>query len=52
METKPDETFIRDVEYIVDYLWHDEERHFEESGCPDDHIFLTLRRLKAALTTK
>jgi hypothetical protein len=51
MEKKPDETFIRDVEAIVDYLWRDEERHFEESGCPNDHIFLVLRRLKTALTT-
>lgn len=35
-----------DIKRVIDYLWGDEERHFEENDCPDDHIFLILKRLK------
>ncbi len=31
---------------IIDYLYHDEEKHFDELGEPNDHIFLKLKRLK------
>ncbi len=31
---------------LVDYLWADEERHFEESEDKDNHIFNVLKRLK------
>lgn len=34
----------KDLKVIVDYLWHDEARHYEESR-RKDHIFLTLKRL-------
>ncbi len=34
------------IKNLVDYLWKDEEKHFEESGCPENHIFNTLKELK------
>lgn len=30
---------------LVDYLWKDEETHFEESGKPANHIFNILKRI-------
>ena len=35
-----------DIIALVDYLWADEERHFEESEEKDNHIFNVLKRLK------
>ena len=35
------------IKEVLDYLWEDEERHFEESGEPDNHIFPVLKCLKA-----
>lgn len=37
----------RDIKTVVGYLWHDEEKHYEEMDNPKNHIFLTLKRLKA-----
>jgi hypothetical protein len=34
---------------VVDYLWDDEEEHYQDSGSPDGHIFGALRELRAAL---
>ena len=34
------------VKEVLDYLWDDEVRHYEESGKPDNHIFPVLERLK------
>ena len=31
---------------IIDYLYDDEKKHFEESEEPDDHIYLKIERLK------
>lgn len=31
---------------LVDYLWDDEKRDYEESGMKDSHIFNVLRRLR------
>ncbi|MDR1895634.1 MAG: hypothetical protein LBR10_02455 [Prevotellaceae bacterium] len=41
---KPD--YVENLRKVIDYLWEDEEKHFEESGCPNDHIFLLLKNLK------
>jgi hypothetical protein len=38
-----------DVEAIVDYLYKDEEKDYEERGRPDNHIFLNLANLKIDL---
>lgn len=51
----PEEFFVRqiltkgqrnDIIALVDYLWADEERHFEESEEKEKHIFNVLKRLK------
>jgi len=39
-------SFQNDVQTLIDYLWNDEERHFEESEQNDNHIFKILQRLK------
>ena len=36
------------IKEVLDYLWDDEERHYEESGKPDNHIFPVLKRLKSS----
>lgn len=35
-----------DIKSLVDYLWIDEERHFEESEDKSNHIFSVIKRLK------
>ena len=35
-----------DISLLVDYLWANEERHFEESEDKENHIFNVLKRLK------
>ena len=35
----------QDLKRPLNYLWKDEERHFEESVFPQDHIFRTMSRL-------
>lgn len=37
---------VEDVQLVVDYLYDDEKRHFEELGKPKRHIFRTLERLR------
>ena len=37
------------IKEVLDYLWDDEERHYEESGKPANHIFPVLKRLKASI---
>jgi hypothetical protein len=34
------------LEKVVEYLWIDEEKHFEESDHPKDHIFRDIKRLR------
>lgn len=34
---------------VIDYLYDEEQRHFEESGKPNDHIFLKIKKLKSLL---
>lgn len=34
---------------IVDYLYQEEKRHYEESNSPDDHIFVKLERIQQFL---
>ena len=37
------------IKEVLDYLWDDEENHFEESGMPNNHIFPVLKRLKVLI---
>ena len=34
------------VKEVIDYLYKDEEKHFEEDETKENHIFLKLKRLK------
>lgn len=34
---------------IIEYLYQDEQKHFEELKEPKDHIFLKLKRLKTIM---
>jgi hypothetical protein len=34
------------IDKVVQYLIKDEEKHYEESGKPNDHIYLTLLELQ------
>lgn len=38
-----------DIRTVVEYLWKDEHRHFQENHYPKDHIFRVLKRLKETL---
>ena len=40
-----------DLKKVLDYLWNDEEKNYEESDKPSGHIFKTLQRLKRAYDT-
>ncbi len=40
-----DKQIKRDIKIVLDYLWHDEERHYLESGYCKKHIFRVLKRL-------
>jgi hypothetical protein len=34
------------IKEVIDYLYTDEQKHFEESNKPQNHIFKKLERLK------
>ena len=40
-----DERTYQSVLAVLEYLWKEEQRHWEESGEPDNHIFLHLKQL-------
>lgn len=40
---------LRDIKIVVDYLWEDELRHYQENSYPQEHIFLVLQRLRGIL---
>lgn len=35
-----------DIKCVVNYLWRDEKRHYEESEDKSNHIFSVIKRLK------
>jgi hypothetical protein len=35
----------QDIEAVLNYLWHDEKKHYQESGYSKQHIFRKLKRL-------
>ena len=37
---------LEDIKKVVDYLFNDEEKHYEESEKPKEHIFHVVERLK------
>ena len=40
---------IKDTNELIDYLWNDEYKHFQENNNPKNHIFRVLKRLKESL---
>lgn len=36
---------IEALKMILEYLRADEEKHYQESNCPDDHIFMRVTTL-------
>ena len=40
------------IKEVVEYLWKDEKRHYQESEKPKDHIFLKLKAIKKRLKNK
>ncbi len=43
------DSFLSDVQILIDYLWKNEEKHFEESEYCDNHMFKILQRLKTEI---
>ena len=37
---------LEDIKTIVQYLWEEEYKHWEECGCPNEHIFQKLKNIK------
>lgn len=35
-----------DIKAVLGYLWSDEQKSFQETDSPDNHIFNTLKRLR------
>lgn len=40
---------IDSIKQVLDYMWKDEERHWEESEYPNEHIFNTLKEIKESI---
>jgi len=47
METDKNEEKNKLICEIIEYLYEDEKKHFEELNKPNNHIFLKLERLKS-----
>lgn len=41
-----------DLKKILDYLYRDEKKHWEETNKPKEHIFVSIRNLTTALFEK
>lgn len=41
----------KDIEELIEYLWSDELRHYEENDYPKNHIFRVLMQLKRVLNS-
>jgi len=44
MKTLPD-NIAKDIETLLDYMHPIEEKHFDENGSPDTHIYHVIIRL-------
>lgn len=40
---------VADIKAIVGYLWNNEKLSYEKEGCPIDHIYMVLKRLKGMI---
>ena len=48
-EVLMDETILRDLEAIVDYLWRDEYKSWQEADNDENHIFHAVNNLRNRL---
>ena len=39
-------SLIDDITALLDYLWHNERKHYYEAECPHGHIFINLKHLR------
>ena len=39
----------KNIRRLLDYMWPDEQRDYEECGNPDSHIFRCMERIQLAL---
>lgn len=46
-----DKELRNNIRTVVEYLWRDEKKHYEEDRC-EDHIFNTLKKLKKAANSR
>lgn len=46
MKYQIDEKTMASIKAVVQYLYEDEQKHWEESGRPDGHIFQDVKQLK------
>ncbi len=37
-----------DIKAVVDYLWEDEHKHFQEGHYPKKHIYRILKRIESS----
>lgn len=44
-----DKKIKQDIKIILNYLWSDEKRHYQESGYCKKHIFRVMRHLAKAI---
>jgi hypothetical protein len=47
-----DDSIKKDIMVVVDYLWADEERSFNECDGDENHIFSYLVRIREYLNTE
>ena len=45
MSAKVTPEFLEQLEDLIQYVWEDEEAHWEEAGRPDNHIFVKIKKL-------
>ena len=36
-------SLIVNITTLFDYMWDDEKKHYHESDCPREHVFITLK---------
>lgn len=42
-------SIMKDIRIVIDYLWKEEHRHFQENYNPKDPVFSVLKRLRNTL---
>ena len=40
------ESLIKQIQTLLDYMWKDEMKHYHDSDCPENHIFIILKGIR------